>query len=107
MVSLFLMESLFVMKRNFNDFHLGDNVYELADGLVPEVAERVDIELGSEPNSPALERLVAKLGSNPDLRSNPEPANIDRRTAIEFAYRSGLPSLMSRSLWTPSIDPYD
>ena len=94
-----------MVNRNFSNFHLGDNVYELADGLVPEIAERVDVKLGNEPNSQALSDLVRELGPNPALRSNPDPANIDRRTAVELAYRSHLPGRMSRSLWTPDIKP--
>ncbi len=34
--------------RNFNDFYLGDNVYELANGLIPELIERAGLPLTDE-----------------------------------------------------------
>jgi hypothetical protein len=86
-------------ERNFNDFYLGDNVYELADGLIPEIAERADIRLGSEPNSGDLGNLVDKLGPKEVLRHNPEVIGIDRETAVGFVLRSGVQIGMNRSLW--------
>lgn len=94
----------FVGERNFHNFHLGDDVYKLAGVLIPEIAERLDVDLGTEPNSDALGTLVGKLGSNKVLRDNEDVTAIDRETAIAFVERSGVQEPLARSLWTPYVD---
>jgi hypothetical protein len=88
-------------ERDFSNFYLGDNVYELADGLILEVAERLDVELGAEPNSADLWDLVGKIGPNKVLRQNEELEAIDRETAVDLVERSGVQASLNRSLWTP------
>lgn len=90
-------------ERNFNDFYLGDNVYELADGVIPEIAERLDVTLGSEPNSADLQLIVDKVGKNRVLRLNQEVEAIDRGAKAELLNRSGIQNRLQRSLWTPKI----
>lgn len=92
-----------ITERNFNSFHLGDNVYELADGLVPEIAERLEVPLSNEPNSEELGVLVGKIGANKVLRSNEEVTAIDRDTQVDLVERSGVQEPLNRSLWTPEI----
>lgn len=90
-------------ERDFSNFQLGDNVYELAGGLIPEVAERLDVKLGVEPNSDDLWNLVGRIGSNKVLRDNEEIVAIDRGGAVELVELSGVQKPLNRSLWTPDI----
>ena len=90
-------------ERNFNDYILGDNVYELAGGLIPEIAETLDIEIGSEPTSEVLGSLVGKLGTNKVLRENETPLEISQGQAVEWVERSAVQEPLARSLWTPEI----
>lgn len=95
-------------ETDFNNFYLANlNVYEVADGLIPEIAERLDVKLGDEPNSSALGELVGKIGTNKVLRDNAEVTAIDRDTAVDFVERSGVQQEMYRSLWTPEINADD
>lgn len=93
--------------RNFNNFHLGDNVHQLADGLIPEIAERLGIDLDSEPNAESLGGLIGALGKNKVLRDNDEVTAIDRDTAVDFLDRSGVQSALRRSLWTLGFDEHN
>jgi len=90
-------------ERNFNNFELGDNVYELADSLIPEIAEHLDFELGPEPSSDELYELVGKLGKNRVLGANEEVTAIDLETAADLLGRAGVQEAMDRSLWTPRL----
>lgn len=89
--------------RNFANFYLGDNVYELADGLIPEIAERLDVKLASEPNSDDLQALMGKVGRNKVLRHNEEITAIDRETMADMIDRGRTQIALNRSLWTPEI----
>src|SRR5581483_971369 len=93
-------------ERNFHDFHLGDNVYELADGLILEIAERLEVSMSSQPSEQSLGYLVGKIGKNKVLRHNEEVTAIDRETAVELVERSGVQQALDRSLWTPEIPTY-
>lgn len=44
-------------ERNFNSFYLGDNPYELADGLLRQMAETVGVRIADEQDPSAIERL--------------------------------------------------
>ena len=90
-----------VAERNFNTFHFGDNVYQLANELIPQIAERLDFPLSQEPNSAELFDLVGKIGKNKVLRDNTEITAIDRDTQVGFVEQSGIQAPMNRSL----IDP--
>ncbi len=88
-------------ERNFHDFELGDNVYELAHGLIPEIAERLGIELGAEPNSQELFDLVGKIGKNKVLRDNEEVTALRRGDMVQLVLNSGVQNELDRNLWTP------
>lgn len=88
-------------ERNFATFHLGDNVYELAGGVIPEIAERLDVQLGSEPNSADLQAIMDVVGRNKVLRNNEEITAIDRTTMADMVEGSGIQSALHRSLATP------
>ncbi len=96
-----------VAERDFSTFELGDNVYELADGLIPEIAVHLDVKLGDEPNSDDMFMLVGKLGKNKVLRDNEEVTAINLETAADLLDRSGVQKPLNRSLWTPDfqVDP--
>lgn len=96
-----------VAERDFSNFELGDNVYELADGLIPEIAVHLDVKLGDEPNSDDMFMLVGKLGKNKVLRDNEEVTAINLATAANLLARSGVQKPLNRSLWTPEIGPFD
>jgi hypothetical protein len=94
-------------RRDFSTFELGDNVYELASGLLPEIAECLDVQLGDEPSSDDMFNLVGKLGKNKVLRNNEPVTAIDLETAADLLNRSGVQKPLNRSLWTPDfqVDP--
>lgn len=95
------------MDRDFSNFELGDNVYELADGLIPEIAVHLGIRLGDEPNSDDMFKLVGKLGKNKVLRDNEEVTAINLATAANLLARSGVQEPLDRSLWTSDLQPVD
>jgi hypothetical protein len=90
-------------ERNFATFEWGDNVYELAGGVIPEVADRLDITLGSEPNSDDLQNIMSAVGTNKVLRQNEEITAIDRPTMVEIVSVSGIQQAISRSLLRPEV----
>lgn len=92
-----------VIERDFSDFYLGDNVYRLADGVIPDIAERLDIKLGDEPNSADLQLVMTKVGQNKVLRENQEVEAISRSEKADLLARSGIQSQLRRSLWTPEV----
>jgi hypothetical protein len=90
-------------QRDFSDFYLGDNVYELAGGLIPEIAERLEVSIGDEPSSDDLQSIMAKVGPNKVLRDNAEITAIERDEMADMVERSGVQKPLRRSLWTPEI----
>ncbi len=93
--------------RNFADFYLPDNVYQLADGLIQEIAERLDVKLGREPNKADMQEIMNKVGPNKILRHNEEITAIDRATMADMIDRGGTQAAFNRSLWTPEIEADD
>jgi hypothetical protein len=89
-------------ERDFSNFNLGDNVYELADGLVPEMAEQLGVDIGQEPSSEDLQLLMNQVGPKKELRSNPE-IELPIVVKADFVDRSGVQNALDRSLWTPEI----
>lgn len=88
--------------RNFNNFHLGDDVYELAGGMIVDLAEKAGLNpYGSGPQSEVMGELVGVLGKNKVLR-DAEP--IDFLTipqAARYVDQSGVLLPLNRSLHTP------
>jgi len=91
-------------ERNFANFELGDDVHKLADGLILELAERLDIPLSNEPNIEELSKLVGAVGENKVLRNNRELYAIDLETQVDLVERSGVQEKLNRSLWSPDKD---
>ena len=88
-------------ERNFATFYLGDNVYELAEGVLPDIAERLDLKLAIEPNSGDMQAVLDNLKRNKVLRHGIEITAIDQDTKAELIDRSGIQSALSRSLHSP------
>lgn len=89
--------------RNFANFYLPDNVYDLAGGLIPEIAERLDVKLGNEPNKADMQEIMNKVGPNKVLRHNEEITAIDRAAMADMIDRGRTQTALNRSLWTPEI----
>jgi hypothetical protein len=88
-------------ERDFNTFYLEDNVYELADGVIPDIAERLDVSLADTPSTEDLQELMGKVGKNKVLRNNTEITAIERDEMVELVARSGVQETMHRSMWGP------
>jgi hypothetical protein len=95
---------------DFSNFELGDNVYELADGLIPEIAEVFQVELGAEPNQDSLGELVGAVGKSAVLRENvgqvQEVLGTDNDAITimaDWIDRAGTQQALNRSLWTPDV----
>ncbi len=56
--------------RNFNTYELGDNVYQLANGLLQEITEVAGYDISTDPTESELRGLVAKLGPDKELQQN-------------------------------------
>lgn len=91
------------VERNFNNFILGDNVHELAGGLIPEIADRLGVPLSHSPDAIELGKLVGAIGKNKVLRNNVEITAIPQGEAADMVDRSGIQLPLNRSLWTPDI----
>ena len=99
---------------DFANYRLGDSVYELANGLVPEIARVFDVELGDQPSDEALGNLVGAIGRSKVLQENiphvREILGTDQdglAIAAEWLGRSGVQLALNRSLWTPEIPTPD
>ncbi len=90
-----------VNERNFSSFELGDDVYQLADGLLPEIAEKLEVTIADTPNSDDLQNLLKKVGSNKVLRNNADVTAIERDEMVDILERSDIQAPLQRSLWTP------
>lgn len=95
-------ETLNVLDRDFNSYELGDNVYELAGGVIVAMADRAGYKLSSEPGVSNLGGLVAELGPDKVLRNNNNPSGLTLEEAADFVEQSGVQSQLARSLWTPN-----
>jgi hypothetical protein len=92
-----------VEQRDFSTFEFGDDVYRLADGLIPEIADRLGVAIGEEPTSTDLQAIMDKVGPNKVLRHNAEVEAIDRAAQVTLVERSNVQSALQRSLWTPDV----
>lgn len=96
-----------VAEKDFSNFELGDDVYRLADGLIPEVAGRLGLLVDEKPNSEHLHSLVGMVGKNKVLRDNEPVTAIELEDAAELVERSGVQKPLDRSLWTPGLQVAD
>jgi hypothetical protein len=90
-------------QRDFSNFELGDNVYELQAGLIPTIADRLEVPVGHEPTSADLQAIMEKVGTNKVLRQNEEVEAINRDDMVELVEASNIQAPLSRSLWTPEV----
>lgn len=95
---------------DFSNYELGDNVYELAGGVLPEMAEAAGFDLGPEPTEEALSGLVGRLGPQRELQRNIElvkeflgPYAQDR--AADWVERSGVLIPLQRPFAAPGEMP--
>lgn len=88
-------------ERDFSSFLLEDNVYGLAGGLVPEIAERLEVPIADEPNDGDLQNVMKKVGTNKILRNNAQITAMSREEIVDMVERSGAQKAVRRSLWTP------
>jgi hypothetical protein len=77
-------------ERNFNNYRAGDNVHELANGLIPEIAERFSVQLSTVPTVEELGTLVGVVGKNKVLRENEETTLLSIEEAADYVDRSGV-----------------
>ncbi|HUP26108.1 MAG TPA: hypothetical protein VM124_00480 [Candidatus Limnocylindrales bacterium] len=94
---------------DFSNFELGDDVMTLAGGLLPEMAEIFEVDLGQR-TAEDIGRLIGRMGASQVLQENiplvQERLGTDQ-SALEIAAnwldRSGVQKSLNRSLWTPSL----
>lgn len=84
---------------NLNTF----NAYEVAAGVIPEVAETLQVPLGPEPTSDDLQAIVSKVGTNKVLRANAEVTAIERDQMVEMLERGEIQQPLDRSFWTSDV----
>jgi hypothetical protein len=92
------------------DLSRGDGVYNLANGLIPEMASVFEVDLGDLPTSEALGNLVGAIGNSKALQENlPQVQAVlgsdasGLEIAADWTERSGVQVPLNRSLWTPQI----
>lgn len=97
-------------ERDFSNYQLGDNVHELADGLLPEMASALGYELAEQPSEENLRGLIKHIGPSKWLQDNIElvqqrlGTSADARTlAANWVDRSGTLAPTSRSFANPEI----
>lgn len=59
-----------VAERDFSTYELGDDVYQLAGGLLREIAEVAHYTLSTEPNETELRGFIGVLGPEKELQRN-------------------------------------
>lgn len=99
---------------DFSNFELatmrqGRGVAELADGLIPEIAQVFGVELSERPTVDELGVLVGAVGKSKVLQENlPQVQEVlgtgEDALGImsEWVIRSGVQHPLDRSLWTPN-----
>jgi hypothetical protein len=92
-----------VSQRDFATFQLGDDVYKLAYGVIPEIADYLDVDLGTEPNTADLQTLMGKVGKNKVTRNNAEITAITRDVMADILDEAGTQKAINRSLWTQDV----
>lgn len=92
-----------MIERDFSNFYLGDNVYDLAGGLIADLADRFNVELENQPDTNAIQQVLDIVGTNKVLRDNPEINVLSKEEKADFVERSGVQKALKRSLWSPDI----
>ena len=91
-----------VAERNFSSYELGDNVYGLANGLLIDIAEKAEYELGNAPTEARLKGLIEVLGPEKELQKNIELVksnlgNAANETIANWVDRSGILAPLDRN----------
>ena len=91
-----------VAERNFSSYELGDNVYGLAHGLLIDIAEKAEYELGNAPTEARLKGLIEVLGPEKELQKNIELVksnlgNAANETIANWVDRSGILAPLDRN----------
>lgn len=98
---------------DFSDFELAKipetegGVYTLADGVIRDIAEGLEVPIGDEPTTADLQAVMDKVGTNKVLRNNEEVTAFSRDQMVEFVERAGVQRELERSLWTPQVGIFD
>lgn len=91
-----------VYRRDFSTYELGDDVYQLAGDLIPEIAEVAQYPLSSEPNEQEIRGFIGALGPEKELQRNIE--GVEQRlgsaateTVANWIDRSGIMNPLART----------
>ena len=92
-------------ERDFSNYQFGDSVYELAGGLLPDMAEQLEIRLGEVPEADTLQAMLKRVGEKKQLRDNLGVVAdyITPEQAAEFVERSGVQKAVDRDLWAGNV----
>lgn len=77
-------------ERNFATYELGDNVLQLGDQVIPEMAEFAAVTLDDSGLVDSLGKLVAAYGTSKVLRENEPPGDLGMTEAADWVKRSGI-----------------
>ncbi len=94
-------------ERDFNNFYLRDDPLQLANGLMPEIADAFDLDLTAQSHEDSLGALVGLLGTNKVLRNNEQVTALTGPQMADFLDRSGVQLALNRNLWTPDSSIQD
>lgn len=90
-------------ERDFSTVIPGDDVYELAGGVIPELADRLEVPIGETPNLDDLQAIVTQLGKNKVMQNNEPVQQMSRLALANLVDASGIQNALNRALWTPEI----
>jgi hypothetical protein len=97
-------------ERDFSNYQLGDNPYELAAGLLPDMARALDYDLGVVPSEDALSNFIGHIGPAKELQQNIGlvqerlASDDDALTlAANWTERSGIVSPIHRSFKSTEV----
>jgi hypothetical protein len=95
---------------DFSNYELGVNVYELADGVLPEIAHALEFETSREPSTEELQALIGHIGPAKTLQDNiarvQERLGTDQNAvalAADWVERSGVLQPLIRSIARPDV----
>ena len=90
---------MLVAERDFSNFQFDNNVYELAGGLLPDMADKLEVELGDTPDADSIQAMLNKVGTKRELRENTGSEDyMTLEETVDFIDRSGLQKAIDRDL---------
>jgi hypothetical protein len=90
-------------ERDFSTVIPGDDVYELAGGVIPELADKLEVPIGETPSLEDLQAIATQLGKNKVMRNNDQVQQVSRLAMANLVDTSGIQNALNRALWTPDI----